>query len=259
MTVPPLPEPRLIDGRFELEAPLGSGGMADVFRARDLRYNRPVAIKILRADVLDVLGAERFRREIAVTAAFTHPHILSLLESGETTSADGRPLLYYVMPLIEGESMRDRLLQVDHLSVDEAVRITREVLEALRYAHEHGVIHRDIKPANILLSGGHAVVADFGVARPLLVGPDETGEQPALTLSGVADGNAGIHESGAGVRRQNSRRTLRSVRSGLRALRDADRNGAVRSVDRAGRDGAEDERRLRRADRNAAVVAADHR
>jgi serine/threonine protein kinase/tetratricopeptide (TPR) repeat protein len=188
MTVPPLPEPRLIDGRFELEAPLGSGGMADVFRARDLRYNRPVAIKILRADVLDVLGAERFRREIAVTAAFTHPHILSLLESGETTSADGRPLLYYVMPLIEGESMRDRLLQVDHLSVDEAVRITREVLEALRYAHEHGVIHRDIKPANILLSGGHAVVADFGVARPLLVGPDETGEQPALTLSGVAVG-----------------------------------------------------------------------
>jgi serine/threonine-protein kinase len=178
----------LLDGRFRLEALLGRGGMAEVFRATDLQHHRPVAVKILRSDVLDVIGVERFRREIAVTAAFTHSHILGLLESGETTGPDGARVLYYVMPLIEGETLRDRLRREDHLPLRDALRTIREVLEALQYAHEHGVIHRDIKPANILLSGGHAVVADFGIARPILREDRDGGALDSLTVSGVAVG-----------------------------------------------------------------------
>lgn len=178
----------LLDGRFQLEGLLGRGGMADVFRARDLRHGRPVAVKILREEVLDALGVERFRREIALTAAFTHPHILALLESGETVDPDGRRVLYYVMPLIEGETLRDLLDREDHLPLAEAIRITREMLEALRYAHDHNVIHRDIKPGNILLSGGHAVVADFGIARPVSGTKTDTAGALVLTMSGVSVG-----------------------------------------------------------------------
>ncbi|CAN5271435.1 hypothetical protein BH09GEM1_BH09GEM1_32730 [soil metagenome] len=178
----------LLDGRFQLESLLGRGGMAEVFRATDLRHGRTVAVKVLRNDVLDLFGAERFHREIAVTAAFTHPHILGLLESGDTVDAAGRRVLYYVMPLVEGETLNGRLEREDHLSLREAVRLTREVLEALRYAHEHGVIHRDIKPANILLSGGHAVVADFGIARPVAALSATGTDFPSLTVSGVSVG-----------------------------------------------------------------------
>jgi serine/threonine protein kinase/tetratricopeptide (TPR) repeat protein len=183
-------ETTLLDGRFQLEASLGRGGMAEVFRATDLRHARPVAVKILRSDVIDSVGVERFRREISVTANFTHPHILGLNESGQTVGPDGRTLLYYVMPLIEGDTLRNRLAREGHLSLRDAVRITREVLEALRYAHEHGVIHRDIKPANILLSDGHAVVADFGIAKPVAraVAGDDT--STGLTVSGVSVGTA---------------------------------------------------------------------
>ena len=184
----PRPELTLVDGRFQLESLLGRGGMADVFRATDLRHGRTVAVKILRDDVIDSFGPERFRREIAVTSAFTHPHILGLLESGETVGSNGRRLLYYVMPLVEGETLSGRLRREDHLPVHDALRLTREVLEALRYAHDHGVIHRDIKPANILLSGGHAVVADFGIARPIPSEGHSTGDLPSLTVSGVAVG-----------------------------------------------------------------------
>jgi serine/threonine-protein kinase len=178
----------LLDGRFRLDALLGRGGMADVFRATDLNHDRAVAIKILRSDAIDSIGVERFRREIAVTASFTHPHILGLLESGETTGPDGARVLYYVMPLIEGETLRDRLRREDHLPLRDAIRITRELLEALQYAHAHGVIHRDIKPGNILLSGGHAVVADFGIARPVVRETDSDGDDLSLTVSGVAVG-----------------------------------------------------------------------
>ena len=177
-----------LDGRFELGASLGRGGMAEVFRATDLRHARTVAVKILRSDVIDSVGVERFRREISVTATFTHPHILGLLESGETFGPDNRLLLYYVMPLIEGDTLRKRLTREGHLSFRDAVRITREVLEALRYAHDHGVIHRDIKPANILLSDGHAVVADFGIARPVARAEPSGGDSKELTVSGVSIG-----------------------------------------------------------------------
>ena len=188
MSDPANAERTLLDGRFQLESLLGRGGMAEVFRATDLRHGRVVAVKILRDDVLDLFGVERFKREISVTAAFTHPHILGLLESGETTTADGRRLLYYVMPLVEGETLSGRLAREDHLSLHDAVRLAREVLEALRYAHEHGVIHRDIKPANILLSGGHAVVADFGIARPVVAKSSSGADFPSLTVSGVSVG-----------------------------------------------------------------------
>jgi len=188
MSHPSNPELALLGGRFELGGLLGRGGMAEVYRATDLHHHRQVAVKILRRDVIDSIGVERFRREIAVTAAFTHPHILGLLESGEATTTDGARLLFYVMPLIEGETLRDRLAREGHLPLRDAVRIAREILEALQYAHEHGVIHRDIKPGNILLSGGHAVVADFGIARPVVRSIADADDEPTLTVSGVAVG-----------------------------------------------------------------------
>ena len=133
--------------------------MATVYLAHDLRHDRKVALKVLRPELAAILGAERFLREIKTTANLQHPHILGLFDSGE---ADG--LVFYVMPYVEGESLRDRLTREKQLPVDDAVRIAREVADALDYAHRHGVIHRDIKPENILLHDGHALVADFGIA-----------------------------------------------------------------------------------------------
>jgi serine/threonine-protein kinase len=145
--------------RYSIERELGAGGMATVYLAHDVRHDRKVALKVLRPELSAILGAERFLAEIKTTANLQHPHILSLFDSGE---ADG--LVFYVMPYVEGESLRDRLTREKQLPVDEAVRIAREVADALDYAHGHGVIHRDIKPENILLHGGHALVADFGIA-----------------------------------------------------------------------------------------------
>ena len=145
--------------RYRIERELGAGGMATVYLAHDVRHDRKVALKVLRPELSAILGAERFLAEIKTTANLQHPHILSLFDSGE---ADG--LVFYVMPYIEGESLRDRLVREKQLPVDEAVRIAREVADALDYAHSHGVVHRDIKPENILLHGGHALVADFGIA-----------------------------------------------------------------------------------------------
>ncbi|NNM31786.1 MAG: serine/threonine-protein kinase, partial [Gemmatimonadetes bacterium] len=147
-------------GRYRFEREIGSGGMATVYLAVDDRHERRVAIKVLRPELAAVLGAERFLSEIRVTASLQHPHILPLHDSGE---ADG--LLYYVMPFVEGESLRDRLNRERQLSVEDALRITSEVADGLSHAHALGVIHRDIKPANILLAGGHALIADFGIAR----------------------------------------------------------------------------------------------
>src|SRR5215210_2762529 len=151
--------------RYTIDRELGRGGMATVYLARDLRHRRPVALKVLHPELAYAVGADRFLREIEVAANLTHPHILPLHDSGE---ADG--LLYYVMPYVEGESLRDRLNRESQLPVDEALKIAREVSDALAYAHGQGVIHRDIKPENILLSGGHALVADFGIARAIDVG-----------------------------------------------------------------------------------------
>jgi eukaryotic-like serine/threonine-protein kinase len=145
--------------RYRLERELGQGGMATVFLADDLKHDRPVAVKVLRSELAAVIGAERFLAEIKLTANLQHPHILPLFDSG---AADG--FLFYVMPFIQGESLRDRLKRDKQLPIEEAVRITREVASALDYAHRHGVVHRDIKPENILLHDGQALVADFGIA-----------------------------------------------------------------------------------------------
>ena len=145
--------------RYRLLREAGRGGMATVYLADDLRHDRQVAVKVLRPELAAVLGSERFVREIRITAVLAHPHILPLYDSGE---AEG--LVYYVMPFVEGESLRDRLLRDRQLPVAEAVRIVKQVADALTFAHSRGFVHRDIKPENILLMAGHAVVADFGVA-----------------------------------------------------------------------------------------------
>ena len=145
--------------RYRLERELGAGGMATVYLAQDLKHDRRVAIKVLRPELAAVLGAERFVQEIKTTAALSHPHILPLFDSGE---AGGQ--LYYVMPYIEGETIREKLNRETQFGIDEAVRISREVADALDYAHRHGVIHRDIKPENILLHDGRPMVMDFGIA-----------------------------------------------------------------------------------------------
>ena len=163
MTAPPFDRLRAaLADRYALERELGRGGMATVYLARDLKHGRPVAINVLRPEIAAALGPERFLREIEVAARLTHPHILPLHDSGEAAG-----FLYYVMPYIESESLRDRLEREGQLPVEEALRITREVASALAYAHSHDVVHRDIKPENILLSGGEAVVADFGIARAI--------------------------------------------------------------------------------------------
>jgi serine/threonine-protein kinase len=156
------PNPRLVAAladRYRLERELGAGGMATVYLAKDLRHDRNVALKVLRPELAAVIGAERFLAEIKTTAALQHPHILPLFDSGQ---ADG--FLFYVMPLIEGESLRDRLNRERQLPVEDAVQLAKEIGAALDYAHRHGVIHRDIKPENILLHDGAALVADFGIA-----------------------------------------------------------------------------------------------
>src|SRR5688572_30944247 len=147
-------------GRYEIERELGSGGMATVFKARDLRHGRSVAIKVLRPDLAAAVGGERFLREIGIAAQLQHPHILTLIDSGEADD-----LLYYVMPFVEGESLRTRLRRDGRVSIADAVRILREVADGLAYAHRQGVIHRDIKPDNVMLADRHALLVDFGVAK----------------------------------------------------------------------------------------------
>jgi dienelactone hydrolase len=164
--------------RYAVERELGRGGMGRVYLAQDLRHRRPVAIKVLNPELGRSLGGARFLREIEVTANLNHPHILPLHDSGE---ADG--LLYYVMPYVEGETLRARLNREGQLPLDDALRIARDVAAALHHAHGHGVIHRDVKPENVLLSGGEAVVADFGIARAVR----EAGEG-RLTETGISIG-----------------------------------------------------------------------
>lgn len=164
--------------RYELLGEIGHGGMATVYAARDRRHNARVAIKLLRPELAMSVGGARFTREIQLTASLQHPHILPVLDSGVAGT-----LPYYVMPFVEGESLAARLKREDRLPVDEAVRIVAEVADGLAHAHEAGIIHRDIKPANILLSHGHAVIADFGVAKAL-----DSSATDRLTDSGLAMG-----------------------------------------------------------------------
>jgi TolB-like protein/tRNA A-37 threonylcarbamoyl transferase component Bud32/Tfp pilus assembly protein PilF len=164
--------------RYTIERELGRGGMATVYLARDLKHQRHVAIKVLDPELARALGAERFLREVEVTANLNHPHILPLHDSGE---ADG--FLFYVMPYVEGETLRERMNREGQLPLDDALQITREVAAALSYAHSHDVIHRDIKPENVLLSAGEAVVADFGIARAITAAGGEH-----LTDTGISIG-----------------------------------------------------------------------
>jgi eukaryotic-like serine/threonine-protein kinase len=146
--------------RYLVEREVGAGGMATVYLARDRKHDRLVALKVLRPELSAAMGPERFTREIRFVAQFNHPHILSLYDSGEIHG-----FLYYVMPYVEGESLRDRLSREKQLPIQDAIRVLREVADALAYSHARGVVHRDIKPANVMLSGKHAMVTDFGVAK----------------------------------------------------------------------------------------------
>ncbi|HXI33652.1 MAG TPA: serine/threonine-protein kinase [Gemmatimonadales bacterium] len=165
--------------RYAMERELGRGGMATVFLAEDLKHRRQVAIKVLHADVSAAIGPERFLREIEIAARLQHPHILPLYDSGEAAG-----YLFYVMPFVDGESLRDRLSREKQLSQEEVIKITSEVASALGYAHSRGIVHRDIKPENIMLSGSTAVVADFGIARPA------SADQHQLTQAGTVIGTA---------------------------------------------------------------------
>ena len=183
---PGLPTPgSTIGDRYILEHEIGRGGMATVYLARDRKHSRPVAVKVLDADLAWVVGPARFLREIHITANLQHPHILPLYDSGESEG-----LVYYVMPYVAGESLRDRLGREGTLPVAEAIRVARDVAGALDYAHRRGVVHRDIKPGNILLEEGQAIVADFGIARAVSEAVSVASADPtrATTRSGVALG-----------------------------------------------------------------------
>ena len=208
---------RSLAARYLIEREIGRGGMATVFLAQDLKHHRQVAVKVLKPELTVSLGAERFLREIETTANLRHPHILPLYDSGEIDGA-----LYYVMPFVEGESLRDRLEREGQLPLDDAIRIAREVAGALSYAHARGIIHRDIKPENILLESGHAVVTDFGIARAVRAAGRES-----LTGAGVSLGTPAYMspEQAAGDAR--SRRPQRPLLVRLRAVRDDRRPSAI--------------------------------
>jgi serine/threonine-protein kinase len=181
-----------LSDRYRFERELGRGGMATVYLAQDLRHERPVALKVLHTELAVSLGAERFQREIKLAARLQHPHILTVHDSGEIAPAGGAPaILWFTMPFIEGETLRARLAREGQLPLPDAVRIIREVADALGYAHEHGVVHRDLKPENILLTSAHALVADFGIARALggRAGGQAGGRaEDRLTATGLAIG-----------------------------------------------------------------------
>ena len=166
--------------QYVVDREIGAGGMATVFAARDLKHDRPVAIKVLREEIAATVGADRFLREVRITARLNHPHILPLLDSGQ---ANGQ--LYYVMPLVVGETLRQRLDREGQLAVDEAIDITEQLADAIGYAHGCDVLHRDIKPENILLEHGHALIADFGIARAI-----ESSATDKITQTGVVVGTA---------------------------------------------------------------------
>jgi serine/threonine-protein kinase len=179
--------------RYTVERELGAGGMATVYLAQDVKHGRQVAIKVLKPELAHAVGADRFLREIRITAGLNHPHILPLLDSGE---ADG--FLYFVMPYVAGESLRARMDREGPLPVDEALRIAEQVASALEHAHRHEVIHRDIKPENVLLHEGEAMVADFGIAVAVSAAGGER-----VTETGIAVGD---------------RRAKRHLLAGLRVI-----------------------------------------
>jgi serine/threonine-protein kinase len=192
-----------LEERYRIERELGRGGMAVVYLAHDLRHERQVAVKVLRPELAASVGVERFLREIKLAAKLTHQNVLALYDSGE---ADG--FLYYVMPYVEGESLRHKLSREGQLAITEALRLTQEVAEGLDYAHEQGVIHRDIKPENILLSRGHALIADFGIAKAVAMS-----DAPHLTSRGTSVGTPTYMspEQAAGDRQVDARSDVYSL------------------------------------------------
>jgi serine/threonine protein kinase len=169
---------RALETRYHVSEEIGRGGMAVVYKADDLKHGRVVALKVLQPHFVASLGRERFLPEIAVTARLDHAHILPLLDSGEAGE-----VLYYVMPFVDGESLRARLNREKQLPLDDALRIALEVADALSYAHARGIVHRDIKPENILLGSSHARVADFGIARALTAAGTEAFTETGLVIS----------------------------------------------------------------------------
>lgn len=192
-----------LSDRYAIERELGSGTMAVVYRADDLRHGRTVALKVLHPELTASLGGKRFLREIEIEARLSHPHIVPLYDSGEAAG-----YLYYVMPHVDGETLRERLDREGRLPIDEVRRIASQVGDALAYAHDHGVVHRDIRPENVLLSGGHALVADFGLARAI----EESGGEE-LTKTGIFVGTPlySSPEQGAGDGHLDGRADLYSL------------------------------------------------
>jgi hypothetical protein len=203
MSAPPAALADAIRDRYAIEREIGAGGMAIVYRARDVRHARSVAVKVLRPELAASLGAERFLKEIEIAARLTHPHIIPLHDSGAAAG-----FLYYVMPFIDGESLRARLQRETRLDAATALAIVRDVGDALSYAHRHGVVHRDIKPENILFSEGHPMIADFGIARAM-----STAGDAQLTRTGLALGTPGYMspEQAAGERDLDARTDVYSL------------------------------------------------
>ena len=201
-----------VTASYRIEREIGRGGMAVVYLAHDLRHERPVAIKVLEPRLAMLLGRERFLREIRLAARLQHPHIVPVHDSGAYECGPELPGLYYVMPYVEGESLRARLVREGRLPVSEAVRLAREVADALACAHAHGVLHRDIKPENILLSQGHALVTDFGIAKGL--SPDDGVRPPTMvTETGLVIGTAAYMspEQASGERELDARTDIYSL------------------------------------------------
>ena len=190
-------------GRYDLEGKIGQGGMATVYLAHDVKHDRRVALKVLQPEVASLLGSDRFLQEIRIAAQLQHPNILTLHESG-----DAGGFLYYAMPFVDGESLRDLLQRTGPLDLETALSVNAEVADALSYAHRSGIIHRDIKPGNILLSEGHAVVADFGIAKAV----STAGGEP-LTQTGFPLGTPGYMspEQAAGTTRLDERTDVYSL------------------------------------------------
>src|SRR5687767_1297074 len=163
--------------RYNLDRELGRGGMATVYLAIDLRHERRVALKVLHPELSSALGPDRFLREIKLVARLNHPHIVPLFDSGEAAGH-----LYYVMPVVEGETLRDRLLREGQIPVDESLQITRGIASALDYAHRQNIVHRDIKPENVMLQDGEALVMDFGIAKALSLASTDTLTQTGMMV-----------------------------------------------------------------------------